>query len=457
VLFRTARIELRVTPAQRRRLFAMLRSGGDVWAALIEVNRVRFRRQARPIFGYGAWCGEIAGVEVGELSVTAIRSVVRRYSSACVEVARRKWTGRAARYPRRKRGVVPLRWHSGTFSVEGNRVRVSMATGAPPCWLRLSRPIPYPAGSVRSVTLLVDSGRLALDVTAGLEVEDHDLDPNRVGGVDLGIIHPIAAHGPETELLVSGRALRAEERLHLADTKARQRKMAPKQPRRGQRGSRRWRQLRARQRQAEAASQRRVRQAHHEAARSLVDWAIRQRVGTLLVGDPQGITDHDAGAVHNRRLRTWRRTHLMSAITDKAELAGLRVARVDERGTSSTCPACHARVPKPGGRNFACLHCGHHGHRDLVAAHNIAALRGGTHTTSPVVVEHRRVGTPTQRRDRRRHHMDARRSCPPPGRPAHHDGESLAAKEPCEDQPTPRPNSANVGCRGTSIKCPSGD
>ncbi|HEY6318156.1 MAG TPA: transposase, partial [Acidimicrobiia bacterium] len=245
----------------------------------------------------------------------------------------------------------------------------------------------------------------------------------------MGIIHPIAAHGPETELLVSGRALRAEERLHLADTKARQRKMAPKLPPRGQRGSRRWRQLRARQRRAEAASRRRVRQAHHEAARTLVDWAIAQRVGTLVVGDPRGITTQDAGAVHNRRLRTWRRTHLMSVITDKAALAGITVARVDERGTSSTFPACHVRVPKPSGRNFSCPHCGHVGHRDLVAAHNIAAVRGGTITTSPLVVEHRRVGTPTQRRDRRRHHMDARRSCPASGRPAHHDGESLAANQ----------------------------
>src|SRR6202023_2128981 len=101
---------------------------------------------------------------------------------------------------------------------------------------------------------------------------------------------------------ISGRAVRAEARLHLADTKARDRKMAPKTPRRGQRGSKRWRQLRAKQRRAEAASRRRVRQAHHEAAKHLIDWAITQRVGTLVVGDPRGITNKDVGPVHNRRL-----------------------------------------------------------------------------------------------------------------------------------------------------------
>jgi IS605 OrfB family transposase len=425
----------------------LLGSGGDVWAALIDVNQARFRRHAKPIFGYRDWCGEIASVRVGELSVAAMRSVVRRYSDACFVTAARKRAGERARYPRRKRGLVPLRWSSGTFKVECQRVRLSVAEGAPECWVRLARPIPYPIESLRSVTLLVDAGRLVLDVTAGLDVQDHDLDPDRVAGVDLGIIHPIAASTAEQGLLVSGRALRAEERLHLADTKARDRKMAPKKPRRGQRGSKRWRQLRAKQRRAEAASQRRVHQAHHEAAKHLVEWAVAQRVGTLVVGDPRGITDGDFGPVHNRRLRTWRRGHLLGAITDKAALAGITVFRVDERGTSSTCPnpACRSRVPKPSGRNFSCPHCGYRGHRDLVGAHNIAAKRGGTPTSTPVLVQHRRVGTPTQRRDRRRHLMDEHRSCPASGRPATHNGESLADPPACEDQPTLCANHTNIG------------
>ncbi len=416
-----------------------------MWAALIDVNQARFRCRAKPIFGYEAWCREVAGVPVGELSQTALRSVVRRYSDACLATAARKRARVLARYPRRKRGLVPLRWYSGTFRVDEGRIRLSVAQGAPPCWVRLSRPVPYPVASLRSVTLLMDAGRLVLDVTAGLEAEHHDLDPSLVGGVDLGIIHPIAAQSSQSALLISGRALRAEHRLHLADTKARAKKMAPKTPSRGQRGSRRWRQLRDRQRRAEAASRRRIRQAHHEAARHLVDWAIAERVGTLVVGDPQGITSRDAGPVHNRRLRTWGRTHLLGAITDKAQLAGIAIARIDERGTSSTCPSCRSRVPKPSGRNFFCPHCNYRGHRDLVGAHNIAARGGGTPTTSPLVVQHRRVGTPTQRRDRRRHHMDEHRSCPGPGRPAAQDGESLAEPTACEDQPTTRPTSASAG------------
>jgi hypothetical protein len=43
----------------------------------------------------------------------------------------------------------------------------------------------------------------------------------------------------------------------------------------------------------------------------VVEWAVDRYVGTLVVGDPKGITKLDAGAAHNLRPRQWRRTHLM--------------------------------------------------------------------------------------------------------------------------------------------------
>ncbi len=434
VVFRTARIGLRLTPAQTRRCFALLVAAGDVWATLIEVNEARFRRGARPIANYQEWCREIAGVRAGELSVTAMRSVVRRYSDAFFTTASRKRAGEPARYPRRRR-LFPVRWYHETFSLDSRRLRLSTARGSPELRVRLAREPPYPLEQIRSVTLLIDAGRLAVDVTAAVPVRSLDVDPQRVGGVDLGIIHPYGVAVDDQALLVSGRAIRAEERLHLADSKARARHMSPKAPRRGQRGSRRWRKLRAKQRQAEALHRRRVHQAQHQAAKTVIEWAIEHRVGTLVVGDPQGITHAGKGKKQNWRLHAWRRTHLMGALIDKAAVAGIRVVRVDERGTSSTCPECHQRVPKPKGRQFTCPHCGHRGHRDLIAARNIAGLHAGGTTNTTVFVTHRRAGHPPARRDRRRHKMDQQRqSCPAPGRPAV-DGESLEPN-PFEDQTT---------------------
>ena len=366
-----------------------------------------------------------------------------------MQTARRKRRGEVARYPRRKRALTPLRWYAGTFVLEGGRCRLSAARGTPELWVRLSRPVPYPVAVVRSVTLVAEGGRLALDVTA--EITCAEPPGDGVAGCDVGIIHPFAVAAGGACLLVSGRGVRAEERLHLADTKARARVMARKTPaKNGQRGSRRWRKLRAAQRRAEARHLRRVRQAHHEAARQAVAWATAQKVGTIVTGDLRGIARQDAGRHHNRRVgNTWRRTHLLAALSDKAQVAGIQVMLVDERGTSSTCPQCASRTPKPRGRNFACPQCGYQGHRDLAGARNIAA-RGGGITTAPAVVTHRRSGTVPARRDRRRHLMDQRRSCPAPGRPPPGGVARHNPARPSEHGPAPKghwrgsANAANV-------------
>ena len=177
--------------------------------------------------------------------------MLRRYSDAWFATAKRRKAGdTTARYPRRKRGLVPARWHAGTFTLDGRKLRIPVAKGCPPLTVRLDRDLPYPPGQVRAVTLGFDAGRLYLDVTAEVPVarypDGEGPDPARTGGIDLGIIHPYAVAGPEGQgLLVSGRAIRAECRQHLRDRKGRTRATAARAPKPGQRGSRRWRQHRA--------------------------------------------------------------------------------------------------------------------------------------------------------------------------------------------------------------------
>ncbi|MGN9801980.1 RNA-guided endonuclease InsQ/TnpB family protein [Micromonospora sp. L32] len=438
-----------MTSGQRRRCFGLLRSAGDVWACVLEVNAWRRRCGDEPLVGYQELCRELAASGPGtfaELDSTGARSVLHRFSDAWFAAAkRRKDDDVSARFPRRRRGLMPVRWYHGTFTLAGRRVRIPTARGTAPLWVRLGRDLPYPAEQIRSITLLCEAGRLFLDVTAEVPVTVYppgeEPDPGRVAGVDLGIIHPYAMAGPDGHgLLVSGRAIRAEHRMHLADTKARRRAVAGRAPKPGERGSRRWRQYRRRARAVEGRHRRRVRQAQHEAARTVVSWAARQRVGVLHIGDPRSVLDLPAGRRHNLRLRQWQIGRLIQILIDKAILAGITVHLVDERGTSSTCPACRKRVPKPRGRTLSCPHCAFSGHRDLVAAASIATRTpGGGPTTSaavpvlPQVVTHRRAGrhlpgAGRSRRDPRRpvHHrrredrVGPRRPAPPPG------GESLA-------------------------------
>ena len=86
-----------------------MRAAGDVWAGLIDYNRERLRRGAGPVADFVALCRELTGVRVGELPRTSAEGVARRYSDAWFEANRRRRAGEVARYPRRKKALVPVR------------------------------------------------------------------------------------------------------------------------------------------------------------------------------------------------------------------------------------------------------------------------------------------------------------------------------------------------------------
>jgi hypothetical protein len=235
---RTARIALRTTRAQRRRCYGLLRCAGDVWAWVIDRNR-RLAEEHRPqVASFSALCRELTGTAFGDLSRKCAEAVLKNYSIAFFEAARRQKAGVRAGFPRRKRALVPVRFRWGCFGLDGSRVRLGVARGAPELWVRLGRAVPYPSGSIRSVTLVAEAGRLFLDVTAEVPVAVESGKPecSIVAGIDLGIIHPYAVMAGDEGLLVSGRAIRAEERLHLEDTKRRAQKAAAKAPSKGQKG-----------------------------------------------------------------------------------------------------------------------------------------------------------------------------------------------------------------------------
>ena len=143
MVHRTARAGLRVTRAQRRRLLGLLAAGGDVWACVLELNAWRRRRQDVPLAAYPELCRELAAAgpgTFGELDSTGARSVLRRYSDAWFAAAARRRAGdHTARFPRRRRRLMPLRWYHGTFTLDGRRLKLPAARGRPPLWLRLDR------------------------------------------------------------------------------------------------------------------------------------------------------------------------------------------------------------------------------------------------------------------------------------------------------------------------------
>ena len=208
VVHRTACICLRTTPAQAKRCYQPLRAAGDV--GLAPGQQPRSTPARRPGGGrLPALCQLTNRGGFGELSVVGARSVLQRYSDAWFEAARRHNRG-AGRVPAPQTLPGPIRFYNGTFFLDGDRRAAAGRQRPSELWVRLTRPLPYLPDQVRSVTLLHDAGRLWLSVTAAVPVEQHDLDPDQVSGVDLGIIHPYAVVTQDAGLLVSGRGASRE-------------------------------------------------------------------------------------------------------------------------------------------------------------------------------------------------------------------------------------------------------
>jgi putative transposase len=77
-----------------------------------------------------------------------------------------------------------------------------------------------------------------------------------------------------------------------------------------------------------------------------------------VVGDPRGVLTLAAGRRHNQRVQAWRIGHLIKCLTDKAELAGIGLMLVDERGTS---PVPDGPGVTPDGPPITAPHMGSHG------------------------------------------------------------------------------------------------
>jgi len=152
---------------------------------------------------------------------------------------------------------------------------------------------------------------------------------------------------------------------------------------------------------AESRSRRVVKLASNRAARLAAGFLEQAKASSVVIGEPSGVRDRDAGAVQNRRTHRWLVVHTTRALCYRLEEVGTAAELTEESGTSSHCPDCGA-VAKERGRVLVCTGpaCGTVHHRDVAGAQNMVRKLGRAPSLI-AHIEHRRVGTPA-RRDQRR-------------------------------------------------------
>ena len=125
----------------------------------------------------------------------------------------------------------------------------------------------------------------------------------------------------------------------------------------------------------------------------MIAFCQQQGVGSLFIGNPNGVRNKNSGRHHNQRMAQWEYGQDMAYFSYKAQLACIESFTGPERGTSSRCPACGWKQ-KVKGRVWRCRnpHCSFVGHRDVVGSVNMHPFAFGSSIDFPAHVTYQRPG-----------------------------------------------------------------
>ncbi len=103
--------------------------------------------------------------------------------------------------------------------------------------------------------------------------------------------------------------------------------------------------------------QRKVTDCLHKISNEIVDLALTSN-STIVVGDLKGIRSSAKGRNFNRIVSNMSYLELTQMLEHKANWNGIRVVKVNERGTSHTCSKCGSEGSRPKQGVFNCSVCG---------------------------------------------------------------------------------------------------
>jgi putative transposase len=289
------------------------------------------------------------------------------------------------KYPWRTKRFYPVHWPAQAVCKKQGRVILPMGRGRP----SLVLPLDLPPNS-GACTLVWNRG---FELHVCVEIPQAERAPGPVQAtVDLGEIH-LAAVTTATgaAMIVTGRGIRSLKR-----QRKRQLGQLAKKQSRCQKHSRRWKKLQRAKNKVCCRAERRIRDMRHKATRVVIDFCVKNEVGSLFIGNPHGVRNRDTGRHHNQRMSGWEYGKDIDYLTHKSKLAHISCFTGSERGTSSRCPRC-GHKHKPKGRNWACRTCGFRGHRDLVGSVNMHSLAYGIHLKFPRSFTYLRPGVSRSR------------------------------------------------------------
>ena len=292
------------------------------------------------------------------------------YKACAVTRALRKAGIKTAKFPYHRRRFRTTIWKTTAIRRKGDTLVLSNGRGNVPIVIAIPEPL---RDVLRFLEVRLVYDKLGRRYTWHIVVENGK-QPKPVPGinvvsVDLGEIHPAVVGDEHEATVITCRQRRSESQGHARRLANINRALSRKQE-----GSKRYRRLVQAKARMKAKHARVRRDLEHKVSRAVVNAAVEQKAGTLVIGDVRDVADGvDCGPKHNQRMTYWNHGKVRQYITYKAEAEGITVKLEKETHTSQTCPNCRHRH-KPKGRRFRCPACGFQAHRDVVGQVNILSM-----------------------------------------------------------------------------------
>lgn len=201
--------------------------------------------------------------------------------------------------------------------------------------------------------------------------ESVDVNPEKVLGVDLGVVNALCAgsvENPHDSLFIKG--TEAIEQIRRLEARKRDLQKQARYPGDGRIGHGTKTRV-SPVYQTRDAIARMQDTLNHRWSRALIDFACKNGYGTIQMEDLSGIKALESEKPY---LKHWTYFDLQSKIIYKAEEQGIRVVKVNPKCTSRRCSAC-GYISKENRKNqaeFLCVNCGYHHNADYNAAQNLS-------------------------------------------------------------------------------------
>ena len=297
-----------------------------------------------------------------------------------IKKLRKEHPNTKTRYPYKEKLFYPVLWPKQAIKYENGHLILPMGRGHQP--IKLAVDLEKPPGACR----IVWNHGFEFHISQEQIIEEKPGDVQATG--DLGQIHQIAVTTSTGKaLVISGRGIRSEKRLRnklLGKIASKKSKCKA--------NSKRSKKLSRARGKVISRTERRCRDLQHKGTAKVIKFCKKEKVGTLFVGNPNGVQKKNCGRKHNQRMSQWEFGRDLNYLEYKSQKSGIAFMTGSERGTSSHCPKCNHKQ-KVSGRHWQCRKCDFKGHRDIVGSMNMHKLAFGNVIEFPKQETYLRAGS----------------------------------------------------------------